>query len=110
MSSGTQFVSSLRARSESISLSRAGGETLTVRVGMPEVWDTVRIEASSAATVAELKRAALEVLYPKALSDGNVVMKLRGFEIFDEQASITDAGARDGSCFYMSFRRRRPVR
>jgi hypothetical protein len=104
------FVSSVRVRPRPIVLARPGSELMSVRVEMPDVWDAVRVEASTSTTVAELKRAALEELYPKAMADGNIVLKLRGFEVLDEQASLLDAGARDGSCFFMTFRRRRPVR
>jgi hypothetical protein len=38
------------------------------------------------------------------------VMKLRGWEVLDESASLTDAGAIDGSIFLLTYRRRRPVR
>ena len=104
------FVSSLRVRPQIVSLSRPGGEMMSVRVEMHDVWDAVRVEAAPATTVAEVKKAALEQLYPKARADRNIVMKLRGFEVLDENASLVDAGAVDGSCFLMSFRRRRPVR
>lgn len=110
MTAAAPFVAGLRVRPEAISLARPGAERMTVRVEMPEVWDAVRIEATPDTTIAEVKRAALDALYPKALSDGNVVMKLRGFEVLDETATLIDAGAKAGSCFYMSFRRRRPVR
>lgn len=110
MTAVAPFVAGVRVRPVSISLSRGGGDIMSIRVEMPEVWDAIRIEASSSTTVAEVKRAALGELYPEALSDSNVVMKLRGFEVLDEHASLVDAGALDGSCFLMSFRRRRPVR
>lgn len=110
MTASAPFVASLRVRPETISLARPGAELMSVRVEMPEVWDAVRVEATPTTTVAELKRAALAELKPKALADGNVVMKLRGFEVLDESATLEAAGALDGSCFFMAFRRRRPVR
>ena len=110
MTAAAPFVAGLRVRPKAISLARAGADRMTVRVEMPEVWDAVRVEASASTPVAEVKRAALAALYPKAIADSNIVLKLRGFEVLDEQASLVDAGAKDGSCFFMSFRRRRPVR
>jgi hypothetical protein len=38
------------------------------------------------------------------------VIKLRGFEVLDENVSLADAGARNGSIFLLTHRRRRPVR
>ena len=110
MTASAPFVAGVRVRPKTINLARPGGEMMSVRVEMPEVWDAVRVEATPTTTVAELKRAALAELNPKALSDRNVVMKLRGFEVLDENATLADAGALDGSCFFMAFRRRRPVR
>ena len=41
---------------------------------------------------------------------GDFVVKLRGWEILDEAASLADAGVIDGSILLLTFRRRRPVR
>ena len=38
------------------------------------------------------------------------IMKLNGAAVRDEDTSVADAGARDGSIFLLTFRRRRPVR
>jgi len=38
------------------------------------------------------------------------VLKLRGWEILDENASLAEAGVVDGSILLMTYRRRRPVR
>ena len=38
------------------------------------------------------------------------VLKWRGFEVLDEQAPVTVAGAREGSTFLLTYRLRRPVR
>jgi hypothetical protein len=80
-----------------------------VRVEVPEVWDVVRVEAPPEEPVAAVKAAALSMLLP----GGNVndyVVKLRGFEVLDENASIREAGAINGSIFLVTHRRRRPVR
>ena len=44
-------------------------------------------------------------------ADGrDYVVKLRGHEVLDERRSIAEVGARDGSTFLVTNRRRRPVR
>jgi hypothetical protein len=107
------FVVQLRSRPGVTALSDAGeseGETLHLRVEMPEVWDVARIDASPGDPVLAVKVHALAALYPKARAHDDFVIKLRGHEIFDESATLADAGARDGSTFLLTHRRRRPVR
>ncbi|HET9425735.1 MAG TPA: hypothetical protein VFO55_10220, partial [Gemmatimonadaceae bacterium] len=104
------FVTNLRARRGTIDLSRAGERAVTIRVEMPEVWDTVRIMASLGEPVAAIKRAALDALSPGAEHPEEFVIKLRGWEVLDEGASLGDAGALDGSIFLLTHRRRRPVK
>ena len=38
------------------------------------------------------------------------VLKLRGFEVLNEDVSLAEAGAIEGSIFLVTYRRRRPVR
>jgi hypothetical protein len=103
------FVAALRARPGVLRLGK-GGETMTVRVEIPEQWDVVVVEASPATTVADVKRAAVEaILGADALPD-ELVIKLNGFEVLNEQVSLSDAGAKNGSTFLATYRRRRPVR
>lgn len=108
------FVVELRSRPGVTVVSQHGdeieGDVLHLRVEMPEVWDVARIDASPGEPVLAVKVHALAVLYPKAGSHEDFVMKLRGHEIFDESASVADAGARDGSTFLLTHRKRRPVR
>jgi hypothetical protein len=104
------FVSQLRTRGDVLQLSPAGGHAITVRVEMPEVWDTVRASVSPSTAVAVLKRAALDALDPQGDAPDAFVMKLRGFEVLDEGESLTKVGALDGSIFLLTHRRRRPVR
>ena len=106
---GTPFVTGLRTRGSTIDLSR-GGQSITVRVEMPEVWDTVRIVASPNEPVASIKRAALEALAPSDELDDEYVIKLRGWEVLDESGSLADSGAINGSIFLLTHRRRRPVK
>jgi hypothetical protein len=37
------------------------------------------------------------------------MVKLRGYEVLDEDAPLSSTGARDGSTFLITDRRRRPV-
>lgn len=104
------FVAQLRSRPGILRLGNDGERRITVRVEMPEVWDTVRVEAPPSEPVAALKARALEVLYPQVDPPREFVLKLNGFEVLDENASIADAGAKDGSIFLLTYRRRRPVR
>jgi hypothetical protein len=110
-----RFVTTLRSRPDVL---RLGGESAnesangqwTVRVQMPDVWDAVKVETPSSESVVALKVAALAALYPEGEFHEDFVMKLHGFEVLDENATLADVGAQDGSIFLVTFRRRRPVR
>ena len=104
------FVTQLRARGKALELAAAGEASITVRIEMPEVWDTVKAVVSPTERVAALKVAALRALYPVAEVEEHFVLKLRGWEVLDERATLTDVGATDGSIFLLTHRRRRPVR
>lgn len=106
--SGT-FVNQLRTRGGVIDLASPGGPAITIRVEMPEVWDVVRMAATPNQPVIEVKTAALHALYPEGAPD-EMVIKLRGWEILDETASLADCNVVDGSILLLMFRRRRPVR
>lgn len=108
----TPFVAGLRSRKTTIQLSPAGAGAITIRVEMPEVWDVVRIVVAPSEPVLAVKVRALQALYPEAGASlhSDFVVKLRGWEILDEAASLTDAGVIDGSILLLTFRRRRPVR
>jgi hypothetical protein len=103
------FVTGLRARRDTVHVGNPNGRALTLRVEVPELWDVVRVSAAPGATVEEVKTAALRTLNPRADAD-TYVIKLRGFEVLNERASLEDAGAIDGSIFLLTHRRRRPVR
>jgi hypothetical protein len=104
------FVSQLRARGKALQIAADGAPSITVRVEMPEVWDTVKAEVTSSTSVRVLKQRALEALYPVDEPIEEFVLKLRGWEVLNEDASIADVGARDGSIFLLTYRRRRAVR
>ena len=104
------FVTQLRARREALQLAKAGQSSITVRVEMPEVWDTVKAVVSPDEPVVGLKVAALQALYPVGEFHEDFVLKLRGWDVLDENATLATTGAIDGSIFLLTHRRRRPVR
>ncbi len=106
-----RFVTTLRARSIPIRLVAEGATSVwTVRVQGAEVWDAVRVEVLPATLVREVKQAAMAELMPDVDALDGYVVKLGGFEVTDESASVQAAGATDGSTFLIMARRRRPVR
>ena len=104
------FVTTLRSRKGTIRLAPEGEKAITLRVEMPDVWDVVRLEVLPTDEVLEVKKHALEALYPEYNVLDDFIVKLRGWEILDETRSLTDAGVVDGSILLVTFRRRRPVR
>jgi hypothetical protein len=105
------FVAQLRTRGNTIELPTPSGPAITVRVQMLEVWDVVRVHASPDERAITVKRRALEALMPGAeLRDDDYVLKLNGWEVLDESASLAATGAVDGSIFLVTNRRRRAVR
>ena len=111
MTRAEPFVAQLRTRGSIIELASPNGPAITVRVEMPEVWDVVRVHASPDERAVTVKRRALEILMPGAeLRDEDFVLKLNGWEVLDETASLAATGAVDGSIFLVTNRKRRPVR
>ena len=105
------FVAQLRTRGDTIELASPSGPAITVRVQMPEVWDAVRVHASPDERAITVKRRALEALKPGAeLRDEDYVLKLNGWEVLDESASLAATGAVDGSIFLLTYKWRRAVR
>jgi hypothetical protein len=104
------FVTTLRSRPSTIHLAEEGADAITIRVEMPEVWDVVAIVVPPTEPVVVVKVRALQALFPEAEHHEDFVLKLRGWEILDEAASLADAGVIDGSILLMTHRRRRPVR
>jgi hypothetical protein len=103
------FVSTLRTSGITIPVGAAGASPLTIRVEVPERWDVALLSAAPTASVSDVKRAALTALSPED-EPSEYVIKLRGFEVLDESVTLADAGARNGSIFLLTHRRRRPVR
>lgn len=108
MTAPVLFVNNLRNQGPPLRLGSGSGQVLQLRAQVLEAWDAVRVEANSSATVKSLKDLALQALYPNV--DGNdYVVKLHGWEVLDESAPLSSTGARNGSIFLISDRRRRPV-
>ncbi len=108
----TSVVSSLRARRDLLTLTdRPESPTaITVRVQMPELWETIAVRCEPDTPVLALKRAALKAFGQHDYPATDYVLKLRGFEVVDESAPVSVADARDGSIFLLTYRWRRPVR
>lgn len=106
----TPFTATLRVRPDAIRLGTGNEQVITFRVQVPEVWDTVRVDAPAETPVSVVKGRALEVLMPDAQFPEDFVLKLAGCEVLDENATLTAAGATSGSIFLLTGRRRRPVR
>ena len=106
----TPFVTSLRSRKSVIHLAPESADAITIRVEMLEVWDVVAIVVAPTEPVIAVKVRALEALFPEAEMHQDFVVKLRGWEVLDESASLADAGVIDGSILLLTHRRRRPVR
>lgn len=104
------FVTTLRAVPGVLSIGRPGTDVVHLRVQVADVWDTVRIDVAPSDSVGAVKASALAALFPCAFPAAEYAVKLGGFEVLDENVSITDAGARNGSTFILIDRRRRPVK
>jgi hypothetical protein len=105
------FVANLRSRKSVINLAPEGSaDAITIRVEMPEVWDVVRIVVLPTDSVLVVKERALEALLPDSAALDDFVVKLRGWVVLDEMASLADAGVVNGSILLLTHRRRRPVR
>ena len=104
------FVADIRSRPGIVRLGNAGEPVATIRVQLEEAWDTLRFEVPLTEPALSLKVRALALLAPHADMHEEYVMKLRGFEVLDEHASLADSGATNGSIFLLTHRRRRPVR
>jgi hypothetical protein len=104
------FATELRARPDTIRLGAPDQPAITIRVEMPAVWDTVRVQTPAAESVEAVKKRALEALFPQAQYHEDFVMKLHGWEILNEHESLIGAGVKDGSILLLMHRRRRPLR
>ena len=110
MSAPAPFATQLRARPKAIEIAKPGAESLTIRVEASDLWETVRVIAAPETPVAEVKSRVLAALFPDELYADDFVLKLHGWEVLDEQASLKDAGVVNGGILLLAYRRRRPVR
>lgn len=108
--SASTLLADLRTRPGVISLGGDGADALSVRVQMPELWDTIAIKCAPDTSVIALVKASLDAFGQNRFPAEDYVLKLRGFEVLNTSASVSDAGAIDGSIFLLTYRRRRPVR
>jgi hypothetical protein len=102
------FVSGLRTTRPPIVMSGAG--TLTLRVEVAELWETVRVVTDPDTSVSDLKQRVVLEYYPTHGFLDEFVLKLRGWEMLSEAESLAKAGVIDGSILLLAYRRRRPVR
>ena len=103
------FVSSLRTNRAPILIAQPGSGSITLRVEAADIWETVRVVARPDTRVSELKHRVIHELFPNDYIE-DFVLKLRGWEMLDENSALSDAGVVDGSIILLAYRRRRPVR
>jgi hypothetical protein len=104
------FVSQLRRVPGLVEVGGAGGARLRLRVQFADRWDTIDCDTRDDTPVLALKREALARFGLGAAFPEDFSLKLRGIEVLNEQEPVAAAGARDGSTFFLDYRRRRPVR
>lgn len=104
------FATQLRSRRPPVEIAEPGTGTITIRVEASDIWDTVRVVARPDTPLAEVKQKVVAVLFDGDRYPVDFVLKLRGWEMLDPNASLADAGVVDGSILLMAYRRRRPVR
>jgi hypothetical protein len=83
---------------------------VNLRVQLLEKWDRMAVNVAPEMPVATLKRDSLAAFGLRDAEPADYVVKLRGWEVLGEQGSVAESGARDGSTYLISLRRRRPVR
>lgn len=83
---------------------------MKLRVQLLERWDRIDVDVPDSTPVATVKRDALAAFGLGDAAPSDYVVKLRGWEVLGEQGSVAESGARDGSTYLMTYRRRRPVR
>ncbi|WP_396223667.1 hypothetical protein [Gemmatimonas sp.] len=106
-----QFANQLRVRPEVLHIAPAGAAaTWVVRVQAAEAWDAVRVACAPQNTVQELKRAAMANLLPDIAEIDAYLVKLHGAEVTQESVTLQAAGAQDASTFFLTSRRRRPLK
>ena len=103
------FTTQLRTSGAPVQIGTGAG-SITFRVEAAELWDTVRVVASPDTPVSQMKQQVMATLMPNADFRDDYVLKLRGWELLDHNASLRDSGIVNGSILLLAHRRRRPVR
>ncbi len=103
------FVNKLRTAS-TVRAGSGSGAPLVIRVQLLDAWDAVRVETWADVPVCIVKEVALNAQDPSAEDPGDYVVKLGGFEVLDENASLASIGVVSGSILSIGYRFRRPVR
>jgi hypothetical protein len=83
---------------------------VNVLVQLLERWDRMAFNVPPETSVATLKRDALDAFGLTSAEPADYVVKLRGWDVLGEQGSVAESGARDGSTYLLTLRRRRAVR
>ena len=106
----TALVGQLRAKRAPIAIGQPGPGALTLRVQVAEMWDAVRVVANPDTPVAEVKKRVVEAFSLGHVLLDEFVLKIRGWEMLNEQLPLAESGVVDGSILLLGYRRRRPVR
>src|SRR5262245_24260959 len=103
------FVTQLRTARAPLEIG-SGSEKITLRVESAELWNAVRVVASTDTPLEDLKARVAAAMYPGNKQPQELVLKLRGWEMLDERQTLKESGLVDGSIILLAYRRRRPVR
>lgn len=104
------FVTRLRTGRQAVQLDEPSRNTITIRVEASDVWETVRVVTRPDAPIAEVREQVVRRLFPNHRHPDDFVLKFRGWEMLDLNASLSSSGVVDGSILLLAHRRRRPVR
>ena len=83
---------------------------LTIRVSVPDVWDTVLLRVAPHWTIARVKREALDVAMGRHVEADLYLAKFRGGRVIDESATLEALGVPDHGALIVLPERRLPVR
>ncbi|MGH7654415.1 MAG: hypothetical protein ACREN6_07095 [Gemmatimonadaceae bacterium] len=83
---------------------------MNLRVQLLEQWDRLDVSVAPETSVATVKHDALAAFGLRNVEPSDYVVKLRGWEVRGEEGSVAESGARDGSTYLITLRRRRAVR
>ena len=88
----------------------AVAERFAIRVMVTDVWDQVFLAVEPGATLAEVKRRALDQALRRPAAPEEYEIKFHGALVTDESATLEALGAGANAPFIVRPRRRRPVR